>query len=191
MVTTFGELHETAPRIYQQVAGQQVAVDGRFRLKDRWSYSFEVGKHDTRHALIVDPTLLYSTFLGGSAGYVCCYPGTAIGDNVAGIAVDGSGDAYVIGDTGSADFPTTVGAYSATRQGGGFGFITKLNPAGAGLVYSTYFGNSTMGGIAVNAAGHAYVTGFANPGFPTTPTAYWPTDSQHQCACFKICMMYS
>lgn len=76
--TRLGELHETAPRVYQQIEGRRVAVDGRFKLTGKWSYSFEVGSHDAQYALVVDPTLLYSTFLGGSAGYVCCYPGTSV-----------------------------------------------------------------------------------------------------------------
>jgi hypothetical protein len=185
VVTAFGVLHESAPRVYQQIAGRQVAVNGRFKLTDNSSYSFEVGGHDTQYALVVDPTLLYSTFLGGSAGYICCYPGTDIGDNVSGISVDGFGNAYVAGTTQSTDFPTTVGAYSTTFAGGYSGFVTKLNTTGSSLIYSTYFAENdgSISDIAVDSAGNAYITGIA-PGndIPTTAAAYWPTASNQQCA---------
>lgn len=74
--------------------------------------------------------LLYSTYLGGSNG-----------DGGQGIAVDGAGDAYVTGYTGSSDFPTTPGAFSRTYRGTNSGyeaFVAKLNPAGSALLYSTY-----------------------------------------------------
>ncbi len=95
-----------------------------------------------------------------------------------GIAVDGTGNAYVTGQT-NGNFPTTAGAYQ-TAYGGGTtdAFVAKLNPAGGGandLVYSTYLGGSgddTGYGIAVDSSGNAYVTGFADGGFPTTPSAY-------------------
>ncbi|MDP2659855.1 MAG: SBBP repeat-containing protein, partial [Dehalococcoidia bacterium] len=110
--------------------------------------------------------LVYATFVGGSGG-----------DFVQGIAVDGSGAAYFTGFTASADFPTTPGAYD-TSFNGGFrdAFVSKLNPAGAALAYSTFLGGSLMDetyAIAVDASGATYVTGFlASADFPTTPGAY-------------------
>jgi hypothetical protein len=106
--------------------------------------------------------LLYSTFLSQGV--------------TAGIAVDRYGNAYVTGTTLSADFPTTQGAYQTTPNYGGEGrvqdtFVSKLNATGSALVYSTYFGaTDTDGmGIAVDAAGSAYVAGFTNsPDFPST-----------------------
>jgi uncharacterized protein (TIGR03437 family) len=98
-------------------------------------------------------TLLYCTYLGGT------------GDDVANaIAVDSSGSAYVTGRTPSADFPV-VNAYQSTKGGGASAinvFVAKLSPSGSALVYSTFLGgdNSDFGeGIAVDAAGNAYVTG--------------------------------
>ena len=73
----------------------------------------------------------YSTYLGGS-GY----------DPATGIAVDGAGNAYLTGYTGSPDFPTTAGAFDTTYNGGGDAFVTKLNASGAALGYSTYLGGS-------------------------------------------------
>ena len=104
--------------------------------------------------------LVYSTYLGGNdldVGY--------------GIAVDGSGNAYVTGYTQSTNFPTTSGAYQVAF-GGGYhdAFVTELNATGTALLYSTYLGGSGQDegdGIAVDGAGNAYVTGLtASTNFP-------------------------
>ncbi|MGO9274542.1 MAG: SBBP repeat-containing protein [Terriglobia bacterium] len=99
--------------------------------------------------------LVYSTYLGGSAS-----------DGSYGIAVDAAGNAYVTGGTYSTDFPTANPLYSCS---GGGAFVTKFNPTGSALVYSTCLGGSGDEGndIAVDAAGNAYVTGATGPGFPT------------------------
>jgi hypothetical protein len=118
--------------------------------------------------------LLYSTYLGGS--------GSEEG-NWFSIAVDASGNSYVTGDTGSSDFPTTPGAFQTTFAGGGeFGvdaFVTKLNPSGSSLIYSTYLGGSDEEqgtGVAVDASGNAYVSGHTSSSdFPTTPGAFQTT----------------
>ena len=122
-------------------------------------------------------TLVYSTYLGGS--------GTEEGH---GIAIDDSGNAYVIGETVSADFPTTPGAFDQTcgtdgncnvASGRVFpdAFVTKLNVAGSALVYSIYLGGSDNEvcpcGIAVDSAGNVYVTGRSlSSNFPTTLEAF-------------------
>jgi hypothetical protein len=111
--------------------------------------------------------LVYSTYLGGSSS-----------DQSNGIAVDVSGNAYVTGYTESSDFPTTPGAFQTTYGGGGDAFVTKLNAAGSALVYSTYLGGRYYDqgpGIALDAAGNAYVTGNAGDGFPTTAGAFQTT----------------
>ncbi len=109
--------------------------------------------------------LVYSTYLGGS-GY----------DHGGGIAVDSAGSVYVAGFTSSTDFPTTPGAFQTVCNGGsgcasnGDAFVSKLNPAGSALVYSTYLGGSAADGgasIAVDSAGNAYVSGgTASRNFP-------------------------
>jgi hypothetical protein len=115
--------------------------------------------------------LEYSTFLGGSDN-----------DVGLGIAVDGSGYAYVTGDTddGITDFPTTGGAYTMIHNDDGDGgsdvFVTKLNTTGTGLEYSTFLGGSSSdigNAIAVDGSGYAYVTGSTNSDdFPPTVDAY-------------------
>jgi len=123
--------------------------------------------------------LVYSTYLGGSDR-----------DEGSGIAVDGSGQAYITGWTNSNDFPTTSGAFQ-TRYGGGFRdvFVTKLNASGTALVYSTYLGGSDWDeglGIAVDGLGQAYITGETMspyppdhppdiPDYPTTSGAFQTT----------------
>jgi len=113
--------------------------------------------------LNTDGTLGYSTYLGGNGV-----------DIANGIAVDGSGNAYVTGETLSTNFPT-LGAIQAFPNGANDAFVTKLNPQGSALVYSTYLGGNQLDrgrAIAVDSAGNAYVTGETySPNFPTQNAA--------------------
>src|SRR5207302_1940468 len=110
-------------------------------------------------------SLIYSSFLGGS------------GNDVAnGLAVDSLGSAYVVGVTSSiTDFPT-LNPIQANSGGSNSGFVTKLNPTGAALVYSTYLGGSTgdfAATIALDSSKNAFVTGATlSPAFPTTTGAF-------------------
>lgn len=173
--TAFGELRESKPRIYQEIAGRPVPVEGRFKLTGETAYTFEMNSYQPQYALVIDPTLSYSTFLGGSAGFESVGFGDAL-DDAFGIAVDSSGSAYVAGLTGSTDFPITTGSYQSTNTAPTFTvFVTKLSPDGSQLVYSTYLGgtdNSLALGIALDSAGEAYVAGAAGSGFPTTANAF-------------------
>jgi hypothetical protein len=122
--------------------------------------AFRVAGYDPTRALVIDPVLSYSTYLGGSGG-----------DEAYGIAIDSSGNAYVTGETASTDFPT-AGPLQASFGGGTSDvFVAKLNAAGSALVYSTYLGGSNYDyghGVAVDASGNAYVTGeTASTDFPT------------------------
>lgn len=169
-----GHMRESRPRIYQEIAGQRVPVRGSFRLLSATSYTFDVPAHNEKYPLVIDPTLLYSTFLGGSAGNNVFTIGTR--ETATGIAVDQSGNAYVTGFTQSADFPTTAGAFQTTSGGGQQTFVSKLNAAGSALIYSTYLNASFPTSIAVDSASNAYIAGSnAHPSFPTTGNAYNPT----------------
>ena len=148
-------------------------IDGNYAIKgDR--VTFDVAGYDKMRPLVIDPTLSYATYLGGSRD-----------DFGLAIAVDASGNAYVTGSTDSSIFPTTPDAFQITL-GGGLEpnvFVSKLNVNGSALIYSTYLGgNGRYGdqgsGIAVDASGNAYVTGFAAPNFPTTPGAFQSTYTQ-------------
>ena len=162
--TPLGTLRDAAPASYQRIDGRRVAVDSRYALAGN-SYGFAVGRHDRGQPLVIDPSLAYSSYLGGSQD-----------DTGLGIAVDSAGAAYVTGRTSSTDFPTTAGAFDTSYNGGGDAFVTKLNPAGSSLAYSTYLGGSSDdegAGIAVDSAGSAYVTGFTESAdFPTTAGAF-------------------
>jgi len=112
--------------------------------------------------------LVYATYLGGTSIYA---------EEGASISVDGDGNAYFTGRTGSADFPTTPGAYDRTHNGGWDAFITKLDPNGSALVYSTFLGGSAENDYGVSLAledtGSVFVTGFTeSDDFPTTPGAF-------------------
>ena len=104
--------------------------------------------------------LSYFTFLGGS-----------VFDGGFGIAVDGSGNAYVAGYTASSDFPVTSGVLQGSLRGSNNGFVTKLNSTGTGFLYSTYLGGNRsdyVTGVAIDAAGDALVTGYTDSDrFPT------------------------
>jgi hypothetical protein len=115
---------------------------------------------------------VYSTYLGGSGND---FDGN--GNGPGNIAVDASGNLYVTGTTGSTDFPTANAIQSTFRGGTYDAYVTKLNPTGSGLVYSTYLGGSgTEAGQAITLDAlpipNAYVTG-ATPStdFRTTPGA--------------------
>jgi hypothetical protein len=152
--TRAGEVRWQRPLIYQNVAGKRQAVDGGFIRKGQKAIGFHVRHYDRSRELIIDPVLVYSTYLGGSTGSEIAY----------GIAVDSSGNAYVTGRTTSTDFPTA----NALQPGAGGGisgsdvFVSKLNAAGNALVYSTYLGGTGLEealAIAVDSAGNAYITG--------------------------------
>jgi hypothetical protein len=109
--------------------------------------------------------LTYSTYLGG----------TDI-DDARGIAVDGSGNAYVTGETLSVDYPTTAGAFDRTHGGDYDMFVTKLNPTGTSLVYSSFLGGAAVDNgerVALDSGGNAYLLGFSSStDFPTTAGAF-------------------
>jgi hypothetical protein len=150
-----GDLRIALPRISQQVNGVTKHVAGHYALDDGGEVAFKVDVWDRGKPLLIDPTIVYSTLLGGGTGYSEGF----------GIALDAAGDIYVTGQTGAGDFPT-VGAFQPGLQGNGNGFVSKINAAGNALIYSTYVGGSGGGddlqGIAVDSTGAAWVTGSSN-----------------------------
>jgi len=134
---------------------------------DNQTYAFHLPEgYDPTYPLVIDPELVYSTFLGGSGnetGY--------------GIAIDSEGNAYVAGETYSANFPTTAEGFDTNLGGTRDAFVLKVNAAGTGLVYTTFLGGGSstdLGfGIAVDGEGSAYVVGTTQSSdFPTTVGAF-------------------
>src|SRR6266700_1164494 len=167
-----GEVRFHKPVVYQATADavnpksqiqNRKLLDGRYVLTADNQIHFEISNYDKTRPLVIDPVLVYSTYLGGGSGTNGDFANEAYG-----IAVDPNGNAYVTGQTCATDFPTTSGAFEPSNPGAATfvtctAFVTKLNPKGSALVYSTYLGGSTGGGfataIAADAAGNAYVTG--------------------------------
>jgi hypothetical protein len=153
------DLREEVPAFYQDYGAKRVTVEGRFVLAGAGMLRLEVGQYDRSQPLIIDPSLSYSTLLGGSS------PTAATA-----MAVDANGFAYITGYTSSYNFPT-VNPEQNVNAGGNEVFVAKLNVAGNGLVYCTYIGGSGDDrgyGIAVDVTGSAYVTGSTTSrNFPT------------------------
>jgi hypothetical protein len=164
------------PVVYQRLglpsAESRTPIVGRYKLTAPNRVSFEIQSYDRTKPLVIDPVLSYSTYLGGSTSFY--------GTSAYGVAVDASGNVYLTGTTYSSDFPTTPGAYSRGCASCGRGlpdaFVTKLNPTGSALLYSTYLGGGAKDygyGIAVDSAGDAYVGGYTTSfSFPTTSGAF-------------------
>jgi hypothetical protein len=159
-----GDVVEQAPVVYQgSGAGGQGSeirsrVAGGYVLGSDGLVHFQVGAYDHAAPLVIDPVLIYSTFLGGSST-----------DEAHAIAVDSAGNAYITGFTLSVDFPT-MNALQAGLLTVSCVFISKMNATGTALAYSTYLGGtepasnhiltaSVGNGIAVDAAGNAYIAG--------------------------------
>ncbi|MDQ3010425.1 MAG: SBBP repeat-containing protein [Acidobacteriota bacterium] len=163
--TPFGTIHDDKP-ISSQGKGKQVKTE--FVVHERstdgsQAYGFRVGKYNRRKTLVIDPAILvYSGFIGGSGD-----------DEGHSIAVDGNGDAYVTGVTTSAQatFPETAGP-DLSYNGRTDAFVAKIKTDGTGLVYAGYIGgdgDEAGHGIAIDASGNAYVTGWTTSTQATFP----------------------
>jgi hypothetical protein len=167
------------PLVYQEANGARQEIPGGFVLQDKHQVSFYLAAYDAAKPLIIDPVLVYSTYLGGGAD-----------DEIDAIAVDASGNAYVSGSTSSTDFPGTANSVQPAKRAGQpadvrDAFIAKLNPEGTALVWATYVGGSLgddTSGIVVSSAGNVYVTGnTSSTDFPTTNGAFQRTTQLRNC----------
>ena len=168
-----GEISFHKPVAYQERMGGRVLVDGRFALIANHTIGFTLGKYDHGEPLVIDPLLIYSTYLSGNTYTVA---------NA--VAVDSAGQAYVTGATAASNFP--ISAFitgnpldDPAKEGDSYYcFVSKFNSSGSGLIFSTLVGGTSLSGvncksIAIDSAGEAYVAGFGSPNdFPTTAGAF-------------------
>ena len=172
--TGAGTISQSAPVIYQQVGGERREVSGGYVLRGRREVGFRLGQYDPRHALVIDPVLVYSTYFPSAYS----------------MAVDASGAVYVAGTAESfyGGYPVTPGAFQQTRRGLSDAFVAKFKASGDGFAYLTYLGGNdgSQGifyeegrGIAIDAAGNAYVTGSTySADFPVV-NAFQPSRGNH------------
>jgi hypothetical protein len=157
-----GPVRQLAPRSYQTVSGERQVVKSRYVVRgDR--VGIQVGAYDRQLPLVIDPTLSYSTYLGGTAN-----------DGGTAIAVDSENNAYIVGVTVSTDFPATDGAKQTDHAVGNDAFVAKLDASGSELTYATYLGgnaNDAGGAIAVDPDGDQ-PDDSAHPDDPTGGVAY-------------------
>jgi len=166
-------LRQHAPVSHQLVAGVRRPVASRYVRLGAREVGFALGDYDRSAPLTIDPVLAYSTYFGGTSE-----------ENIHDIALDQAGNIYVTGRTqGLAGFPTTPGAFQSAKPGPSLttdAFVSKFNPAGGALIYSTFLGGSgddnnralRAGRVAVDAAGNAYVAGdTASADFPVSANA--------------------
>ena len=115
--------------------------------------AFRLDAYDRSEPLVIDPTIVYTYLLGGGTGSTFSQA----------IAVDTGGNAYIAGQAWGEDLPTVNAPYP---QAGGTGsaFISKIDPTGTTLLYSTYIngmGNGTLTSIALDSAGNAWLAGWS------------------------------
>jgi uncharacterized repeat protein (TIGR01451 family) len=173
LVTSEGELSLLVPTVYQAAGARRTTIEAHYEVANDNAIHFRVGSYDHNQPLVIDPVLQYSTLLGGSSldGGIYLHGG----DNPPlgqGIAVDSAGEAVVVGETFSTNFPMkdaidpTFGQVAGNRW---VAFVTKMNSSGSALIYSTYLGgnsptsgvpaNSSAAGVAIDSAGDTYITG--------------------------------
>jgi hypothetical protein len=140
--------------------GEQRAVASQFRVVDGARLGFTVGAYDVTRPLVIDPTISYSTYLGGSRF-----------DELFAVAADAAGNTYAVGYTTGTLFPTRAPAQAAYGGGSSDAIVCKLKADGSGLVYATYLGGEDADraySVAVDASGNAYVAGVTfSDNFPT------------------------
>ena len=148
--TPAGVVSHSAPFIYQEMNGRREKVGGYFRSRSEEEVGFELSGYDPDRPLVIDPELIFSSYLGGSGR-----------ESATGLKVDESGNIYLTALTEASDFPLQD-PFQDSVAGDLDAVVVKLNSAGDELVYATYLGGSANEGghgIGVDATGSAYITG--------------------------------
>jgi hypothetical protein len=173
--TASGEVQLLAPKVYQEIQGKKHEIAGRWELEANNSARFQLGSYDHSQPLVIDPVLMYSSFLGGSQK-----------NALNRIAIDATGNAYVAGYTASGDFPAAPTPQMMSFGGGTSGrgaFVAKIDPTGSTLLYSTYLSGSGGGeeatGLAIDNLGNVYLGGNTNSSDFPTYNAFQSTCATH------------
>ncbi|HEV7397024.1 MAG TPA: SBBP repeat-containing protein, partial [Pyrinomonadaceae bacterium] len=160
--TAQGDLKQAKPGIYQEVNGARKAINGSYVIKPGNKIGFKVSRYDREKPLIIDPILSYLSFVNGS------------GEGFA-ITADATGNAYVTGWVFDANLAPTAGVYQSGFGGDADCFVTKLDPSGTNVVFTTYLGGAGFdygNSIAVDASKNVYIGGGTDFNFPTTAGTY-------------------
>jgi hypothetical protein len=168
LATAAGDVSWKRPVAYQWISGAKQEVTAAYQLSDD-KVGFAVGSYDHTKELVIDPPLVWGSFLGGSGL-----------DNPGQVKVDAAGELLIAGTTTSGDFPTTSGAFDRTSDGTSHCFVAKFSADGKSLIYSTLVGGtanqgggSQCGPLALDGEGNAYVTGGTGQSdFPYSPSSY-------------------
>jgi hypothetical protein len=170
LVLSLGEnsVTQRIPAVYQRgESGELMAVEASYVLREDGAVGVHLGSYDHKKAVVIDPQLTYSAFLGGTGA-----------DMAVAVARDSKNNIYIGGETFSFDLPFGQTSYNFIYvDNSELAFIMVLNPALPGanvLVYTTYYGGPTMQtltGLAVDNSGKAYITGMTNAvGLPVSTT---------------------
>ena len=158
-------LEFSPPVSYQDTDDGRIEIDSAYEQRPDGSIGFAIGDYDADLPLVIDPTLEYASYLGGT--------GT---DTATAVEVDGSGNVVIAGSSASTDFPVSVGAYDVTANSGNDVVVAKFSPDGTTRLWATYVGGSlgdSAYDLALDASGNAYVSVFTvSTNFPTSAGAY-------------------
>ncbi|HKC87424.1 MAG TPA: SBBP repeat-containing protein, partial [Blastocatellia bacterium] len=149
--TAAGEMRLLKPHAWQEANRERRDVACEYAINRKHQIGFSLGAYDRGRELVIDPVLLYSSYIGGGGL-----------DQAFGVAVDKDSNAYIVGLTSSTDFPGASPIQSALNGNGVDAFVLKLNPSGNGVVYGSWLGgagNDIARGVVVDGDGNAYVVG--------------------------------
>ncbi len=176
--TGYKDIIDNGLYTYYEDDAARIEIGSHFQLISPTTYSIRLNDYDIQRNVVIDPTLDFSTVIGGS-------------DHDVGISVyiDKNNNSYITGysQDGTVDYPTTTGAYDKTYNGGRDVFVTKMNSSGTGLLYSTFIGGSSSSetgySIKVDSVGNAYITGYSEDSTTDYPTTTGVFDTTHNGKC--------
>ncbi len=181
------EVKHSAPVVYQETDEGRVTVAGKYVVKGGNEIGFEVGNYDRDRALVIDPVLIYSSYIGGDSS-----------DEGFTVAANSNGEAFIAGESSSSGLSFPLKNAIQDQQISTLAFVTRLNANGTDILYSTFLGDATgfctddvcgteVRGIAVSSDGKIFITGAtvndnSNSDFPVTDNAF-----QRNGFCIGVC----